>query len=101
MPNIETWDYPQMYACASALDELVARSNSNKSVMDSAFETLTAGMQAETGRAFLLAYAEHVPSIELFAEVLNTESELLRTNANTMQEEDERIAAEVRRIFGV
>lgn len=97
----QTWIYPEMHQCAGNLDSLRDRSNKNKLFMDGAFEKLVVGMQAETGAAFLSAYSEHIPSIELFAQILEAEAELLRSNANVMEEEDARIAAEIRSIFGV
>lgn len=97
----QRWDYETMSSCATRLDSLRDDSNANKSAMDSAMETLSAGVQAETGQAFLSAYQEHVSSIELFAQILNSEAELLRNNSNAMQQADRDIAAEIRRIFSV
>lgn len=93
------WDYPAMATCATKLDALRDASNSNKIAMDSAFETLAAGVQAEVGKAFVVAYSEHMSSIQLFAEVLSAEAELLRNNSNAMQSADEEIAAQVRSMF--
>lgn len=95
------WDYPTMAVCAQKLDDLRDASNVNKSNMDSAFETLAAGVQAEVGRAFTAAYSEHVSSIALFAQVLDGESQLLRNNSNVMQEADAEIAAQIRQMFSV
>lgn len=97
----QTWDYPKMHTCASQLDALRDASNANKAAMDRAFETLAAGVQAEVGQAFTAAYTEHVASIQSFAEVLSAEAELLRNNANAMQQADAEIAAQVRAMFGV
>jgi len=97
----QKWDYPAMEQCASELDDLKVRSNLNKQTMDQAFELLTSGVQAETGKAFVAAYSEHVASIQLFAQILDAEAKLLRDNKNTMAAEDERIAAEIRRTFDV
>ncbi len=97
----QKWDYPTMAVCATKLDELRDASNNNKVAMDHAFETLAAGVQAEVGKAFLAAYSEHVSSIQLFAQILNAEAELLRNNSNIMQSADEEIAAQVRSTFSV
>ena len=93
------WDYPTMAVCATKLDELRDASNANKVAMDNAFETLAAGVQAEVGKAFVTAYSEHVASIQMFAQVLSAEAELLRNNSNVMQSADEEIAAQVRSMF--
>ena len=95
------WDYPGMQACAKELDRLRDRSNSNKSVMDKAFETLVAGMDADVGKAFLAAYSKNVSSIDLFAQVLDSEARQLRGNITTMQNADAEIAAQIRKMFGV
>ena len=79
----QKWDYPTM------------------AVMDNAFETLAAGVQAEVGKAFVAAYSEHVSSIQLFAQVVSAEAELLRNNSNAMQQADDEIAAQVRSMFAV
>lgn len=97
----QTWDYPAMEACAARLDELRDASRSNKLAMDRAFEHLTAGVQAEVGKAFLAAYSEHTASIQMFEEVLSAEGQLLRNNVNVMQQADEEIAAQIRAMFGV
>lgn len=97
----QKWDYPTMAVCATKLDELRDASNTNKVAMDNAFETLAAGVQSEVGKAFVAAYSEHVSSIQLFAQVLNAEAELLRNNSNAMQSADEEIAAQVRSMFAI
>lgn len=97
----QKWDYPTMAACATKLDELRDASSTNKLKMDGAFESLAAGVQAEVGKAFVGAYSEHVSSIQMFAEVLRSEAELLRKNSNAMQAADEEIAAQVRAMFAV
>ena len=97
----QKWDYPTMGQCATELDKLKTRSNLNKQSMDQAFEILASAVQAETGKAFVAAYSEHVASIQMFAQILEAEATLLRTNANRMKTEDERIADEVRRTFMV
>lgn len=97
----QKWDYPTMAVCATKLDELRDASNTNKVAMDSAFETLSAGVQAEVGKAFVAAYSEHVSSIQLFAQVLSAEADLLRNNSNAMQQADDEIAAQVRSMFAV
>lgn len=97
----QKWDYPTMAVCATKLDELRDASNANKVAMDNAFETLAAGVQAEVGKAFVAAYSEHVSSIQLFAQVVSAEAELLRNNSNAMQQADDEIAAQVRSMFAV
>lgn len=97
----QKWDYPTMAVCATKLDELCDASNANKTAMDNAFETLSAGVQAEVGKAFVAAYSEHVSSIQMFAQVLSAEAELLRNNSNVMQQADDEIAAQVRSMFAV
>lgn len=94
------WDYPSMSGCAMRLDELRNASNANRTAMDAAMETLAAGSQSETGKAFITAYSDHVSSIAMFSEVLGSEAELLRSNINAMQEADEEIAAQIRATFG-
>lgn len=95
----QTWDYPAMATCANKLDELRDASNSNKIAMDNAFESLAAGVQADVGKAFLASYSEHSSTIQYFAQVLNSEAELLRNNSNRMQAADAEIAAQVRQLF--
>lgn len=95
----QKWDYAGMEACAKELDNLRDRSNTNKGLMDNAFDELVAGMDAKTGQAFLVAYSEHVSSIQLFAQILDSESKLLRGNSNAMQGTDEEIAAQIRSMF--
>lgn len=97
----QTWDYPGMTSCAEELDRLCERSNTNKAAMDDAIELLSVGVQAEVGKAFVAAYSEHMASIQLFAQILKEEADLIRSNSNTMQAEDARIAAEVRARFNV
>lgn len=97
----QKWDYPTMRSCADQLDNLYDRSTANVSLMDEAIKTLTEGVQAETGKAFIAAYSEHIPAIKQFGELLKSESTLLRTNANIMEEKDSEIAADIRRQFGI
>ena len=97
----QKWDYPAMAVCATKLDELRDASNTNKVAMDNAFETLAAGVQAEVGKAFVSAYSEHVSSIQLFAQVLDAEAQLLRNNENAMKSADEEIAMQIRSMFSV
>ncbi len=95
----QKWDYPSMERCAKKLDELCEASNRNKKAMDEAFETLAMGVQAEVGKAFQEAYAEHVTSIQLFAQILSDEAKQIRNNANAMQQADQDIAAQIRSMF--
>lgn len=97
----DNWDYAGMESCARKLDTLRDASNANKGVMDKAFETLIAGMNAETGRAFMAAYSENVSSIQLFAQVLDSEAKILRSNVEVMRSTDEEIAQQIRVTFGV
>lgn len=95
------WDYSRMQMCAKQLDNLKERSNTNKALMDKAFEMLVLGMEADTGKAFLAAYSKNVSSIQLFAQVLDAEAKQLRGNIVTMQNSDAQIAAQIRKMFGV
>jgi uncharacterized protein YukE len=95
----QKWDYAAMENYAKQLDNLRDASNTNKTNMDRAFEVLISGVQAEVGRAFTAAYADHVPSIILFAQILDSTSQLLRNNANVMQSADMEIASQIRQMF--
>ena len=99
--NYVLWDYEGMRACAKSLDRLRDRSNANKTAMDTAFEELVAGMDAETGKAFLAAYETNVSSVVLFAQLLDYEAKLLRANVDNMVIADDEIAAKIRQMFGV
>ncbi len=94
------WDYPTMENCAKKLDTLKEASDANKIKMDNAFELLnTAMIDTEVGRAFIASYLENVPSIVLFSQMLESESLLLRSNSNAMQEADAEIATNIRQMF--
>ena len=95
------WDYNAMLNCANKLDGLRDASNANKLLMDKAFNALVAGMNAETGKAFLAAYEENVSSVQLFAQILDSEAQILRSNISVMQETDAEIAQQIRTTFGV
>lgn len=99
--NHVLWDYEGMRACAKSLDGLRDRSNTNKTTMDTAFEELAAGMDAETGKAFLAAYETNVSSVVLFAQLLDSEAKLLRANVDNMARADAETAAKIRQMFGV
>ena len=94
------WDYEGMRACAKSLDGLRDRSNANKTAMDGAFEELVAGMDADTGKAFLAAYETNVSSVVLFAQLLDAEAKLLRANVDNMEKADAETATKIRQMFG-
>lgn len=95
----QKWDYPTMESCAKKLDVLRDASIINKANIDKAFEALAVGAQAEVDKAFIAAYAEHVPSMVAFAQILTAESQLLYSNSNAMQEADAEIATQIRQMF--
>ena len=101
MDNNIIYDYGTMNKCGNKLNDLKQASDKNKEKMDAAFEMLATGAQAETGKAFIAAYSEHVTSIKMFADILQSEADLLRDNVKLMQSNDDEIAAEIRRRFSL
>ena len=95
----QRWIYPQMNVCAKKLEQLRDDSLNNKRKLDGIFENLISGVDAEAGRAFVSAYAEKVVSIQLSAEMYDSEAKCLKNNVIISQQTDRSLADQIRRKF--